>query len=432
MSAANLPPVFILAVGSYGDLFPYLRLAQAFLQRGHVVTFIASSYHRQLVEQAGLPFVGLGNDEDYLRILRNPDLWNARKGFALLASFYPALMQEIIATLTRLNCDPASWLLCHPLALPAAAILQEQGQVGKIASAFLAPSNLPSCYGRLQFEEWRVPDWLGPGWRKLLWRLIARHFIDKPAVGRINQVRLAHGLAPVQSYFSHMLSTPSAALCLFPAWFGRLQPDWPKNLIQADFPLFDGAACTPLSPELQQFLAAGSRPLIFTPGTGHQHAQKFFQLASELVQANSWRAIFLSKERAQIPVNLPANILWQAYVPLASLLPHAALLVHHGGIGTSAEAMRAGVPQLITPYAWDQFDNGGRMQEMGIARSIAAKRLKLTTLDAAIQHLLLAPEVRLACQRVAAEFQHSQSATSMCVQLSQALSASAGAVVQRK
>ncbi len=421
MQILNQTPVVVIAVGSYGDIFPYLRLAQELQASGHRLQFIASSYHRTLVEQAGISFVGLGNDEDYLRILRNPDLWNARKGFALLASFYPDLIAEILKAVVSLNPSPDTVVLSHPLALPAAAILQEQKQIGQICSAFLAPSNIPTCYGRLQFEALKIPDWLGPGWRKYLWRLVEKEFIDKVAVGKINQVRLAHGLAPITSYFRHMLNTPAAALCLFPAWFGELQPDWPKTLIQADFTLFDGSGVGEFSPELQEFLAAGEAPIIFTPGTGHRHAQRFFQIAAEVVQAEGLRAIFLTKESTQLPENLPASILSQAYVPLTQLLPHAALLVHHGGIGTSAEAMRAGIAQLVTPYAWDQFDNGGRMQEMGIARSIPAKQLKSAKLRRALRHLLHTAEVESACRVVAAKFSKTESVASMCQQLRLAL-----------
>mgnify|MGYP000352465674 CR=1 FL=1 len=136
MKNSLLPPVIVIAVGSYGDLFPYLRLAQAFQARGHAVQFVASSYHRALVEQAGLPFIGLGNDEDYLRILRNPDLWDARKGFALLASFYPDLMREILATLSP-HLQTSNWLISHPLALPAAAQQGAWGVVERAAAAVL-------------------------------------------------------------------------------------------------------------------------------------------------------------------------------------------------------------------------------------------------------------------------------------------------------
>jgi len=422
MHTATACPVIVIAVGSYGDIFPYLKLAQTFQARGHEVSFIASSYHRSLAEQAGLAFFGLGNDEDYLRILNNPDLWNPRKGFSLLASFYPELIAEILKTTQAVlkSCDTR--VLCHPLALPAAAILREQGLIGQIVTAFLAPSNIPSCYGRLQIEDFVLPDFVGARWRRYLWRLIEKRYIDKVALVKINQVRSKYQLAAIRTYFGHMLATPDAALCLFPAWFGKLQPDWPKTLLQADFPLFDGSAQTEFSPELQTFLKAGSRPLIFTPGTGHRHAQKFFELATQVVEQHGWRAIFLTKEKAQLPANLSANIIWQEYVPLRQLLPHAALLAHHGGIGTSAEAMRAAVPQLITPYAWDQFDNGGRMQELGIARSIPAKKLNLATMSAALRALLNSAQVQQSCLSVAANFADSESAASMCERLESALS----------
>ena len=91
------------------------------------------------------------------------------------------------------------------------------------------------------------------------------------------------------------------------------------------------------------------------------------------------RGVFLSKSAQQIPADLPAQILYREYAPMNTLLPRSAALVHHGGIGTTAEALAAGIPQLVVPYAYDQFDNGERLRRLGCGASLKA----LTELDAA-------------------------------------------------
>lgn len=124
----------------------------------------------------------------------------------------------------------------------------------------------------------------------------------------------------------------------------RAVPDWPQPLIEGDFQLFDASTQDGFAEELSGFLAAGERPLVFTAGTGNLHAADFFSCALGAVNGLGRRAIFLTRERAQVPALLPESVLWQPYVPLSALLPHAAALVHHGGIGTTAEALRSSTP----------------------------------------------------------------------------------------
>ncbi|WP_444843721.1 glycosyltransferase [Duganella caerulea] len=112
----------------------------------------------------------------------------------------------------------------------------------------------------------------------------------------------------------------------------------------------------------------------------------------------------MTKERAQIPANLPEAVLWQAYVPLSALLPHTAALVHHGGIGTTAEALRAGTPQLVVPFAWDQFDNGARIASLGVGQVIPARRIRPRKLARMLEHLCNSETVRARCSSLASRF----------------------------
>jgi rhamnosyltransferase subunit B len=102
-----------------------------------------------------------------------------------------------------------------------------------------------------------------------------------------------------------------------------------------------------------------------------------------------------------VPSALPANVLWLPYVPLRTLLPHAAALVHHGGIGTMAEALRAGVPQLVVPLAYDQFDNGARVERLQAGRALAGWRARPRRLALALAALLRSDAIRAGCADVA-------------------------------
>jgi rhamnosyltransferase subunit B len=166
---------------------------------------------------------------------------------------------------------------------------------------------------------------------------------------------------------------------------------------RAGFPLYDPAPGAALPDELKAFLATSERPLVFTPGTGNRQAAHYFRCAQEACLRLRRRAIFLTAHRDQLPAALPPTVLWQEYVPLRALLPHAEVLVHHGGIGTTAEALCAGVPQLVVPLAHDQFDNAARVEALGAGLRLPASRLTGLRLTRQLHALLTSTSVRAAC-----------------------------------
>jgi UDP:flavonoid glycosyltransferase YjiC (YdhE family) len=120
-----------------------------------------------------------------------------------------------------------------------------------------------------------------------------------------------------------------------------------------------------VSPELERFLAAGEKPIAFTPGSAMQFGQSFFRESAKACELLNRRGILLSRHREHIPVDLPPTVRHFDYAPFSRILPRCAALVHHGGIGTTSQALAAGVPQLIMPMAHDQFDNAHRVARLG-------------------------------------------------------------------
>lgn len=402
MPAAS-PHYLVITVGSTGDLHPFVSLASQLQALGRTVTVLTHSYHAARVAAAGLRCIALGNDEDYLALLRNPDIWHPQKSFAALLANYADGLREIGMAISQLGAPASSVVICHPFAVPAAAIAREQGLVAHVVAGILAPSNLKTCHDPLTIGPLSVPSWVPMSWRRAYWRFVERGWIDPVALGEVNTLRSEQGLAPVMSFMDHLAHAPDLSLALFPEWFAPTQPDWPQPLLRGDFPLFEIDAGQPLPDALAEFLAAGEPPLVFTAGTGNLHAARFFACALAATQRLGKRALLLSRERAQIPADLPASVLWQPYVPLAQLLPHAAALVHHGGIGTTAEALRAGIPQLITPFAWDQFDNGARIAALGCGLRLPASRLSPAQLARTLGRLLAQPAFR---QQATAQRRH--------------------------
>jgi rhamnosyltransferase subunit B len=283
---------------------------------------------------------------------------------------------------------------------------------------YLAPSTIRTCHDPLRIGDATVPRWVPMSWRRALWRFIEKGWIDPAGIGQVNAARNSMKLPPVRtSFLAHLENEPDLTVTLFPSWFGPTMPDWPEPLLAADFQLFDAEPPHSLSNELLAFLAAGDKPLVFTPGTGNVHASAFFSCALAAVTSLGERAIFLTRERGQVPADLPPTVLWQAYVPLSGLLPSAKALIHHGGVGTTAEALRAGIPQLIASFAWDQFDNGSRVAEMGMGLVMPTRKLTARTLTRAIRTIITSESMRSCGAHVAGRFNLPPDPTELCAEI---------------
>jgi rhamnosyltransferase subunit B len=392
-----------------------MAMALALRARGHRVTFLAPEQHAPFVQDSGLSLVGLPVDA---AVLLDPDLWHATRGFGVVWRATRPAMAQIVPFVDALPADEPCVLLVHPLALPEADLCRAARPGLKVAAAYLAPQNLPTVHDPLMLGPWRVPTWVPLGLRRWLLRRLAASFIDPVALDDVNAARKARGMPAVPSMLGHLFSVPDLSVTLFPEWFAPTQPDWPRPLYRAGFPLFDPKPDAPLSPELERFLSAGQgRPVAFTHGTGNTQARAWFEHASKAVQRLGLRAIFLTPHREQLPSDLPPAILWQDYVPLRRLLPHLALLAHHGGIGTTAEALRAGVPQLVAPLAHDQFDNAARLTALGVGAGLPAAKIDDARLARTLRQMLADDRLTGRCREISRRFASGQPLQGLCARL---------------
>jgi UDP:flavonoid glycosyltransferase YjiC (YdhE family) len=149
-----------------------------------------------------------------------------------------------------------------------------------------------------------------------------------------------------------------------------------------------------LPSELSRFIDAQGAPLVFTPGTGVVEVDHFFGAARECCERLGRAGVFLSPRLPAQSRGARGRFYQLDYLDLALLLPRAALLVHHGGIGTTARAFEAGVPQIISPQSFDQPDNGDRVSRLGVGHMIARPLLTGERLAGAAEGLLGSADVQ--------------------------------------
>jgi len=156
------------------------------------------------------------------------------------------------------------------------------------------------------------------------------------------------------------------------------------------FPFYDRGE---LAPELQRFLAEGPAPVVFTLGSSAVGAAGAFYLQSlAAVERLGCRAVFLTGSHPQgLPEVLPPVVIALSYAPHGAIFPRAAAIVHQGGIGTTAQAMRSGRPMVVVPFGHDQFDNAARVERLGAAEVLYRSRYDARRVADVLQQMLKRP-----------------------------------------
>jgi rhamnosyltransferase subunit B len=389
--------ILIIAIGSAGDVHPFLGLGRNFLGRGHRVTFAANPVFQPLVERCGLRFLPVGTTEEYHAAMGNPALWNPRTSLPTLWKVVAAALRPLYDTLAAEAGDDT--VMVASLWAFSARLVQEKLGV-PLVTAQVSPSTILSSKLPPVHKRFTIPDSLPDGFKSALLWLIERGALDRICGPELNAMRRQLGLPPVTRIMGRWMHSPQGVLGLFPDWFAPPQSDWPAQIALTGFPLYDEADIHNVDPALEDFLGVGPAPVVFTPGSTMLEGQSFFFNALQALRKLGRRGIFLTKDAAQVPP-LPPEVLLRPYVPMSRLLPRTAGLVHHGGIGTTALAFAAGVPQVATPFAHDQFDNATRLERLGCGVRLDAPAAA-QPLTAALEKMLDDPAVGARCKELQA------------------------------
>jgi len=182
-------------------------------------------------------------------------------------------------------------------------------------------------------------------------------------------------------------------LALFSSVIAPRQPDWPPQTRVTGFPFYDrrdrAGDDAALDPELVKFLDAGAPPVVFTLGSSAVYvAGDFYRESIKAARAAGVRALLLVGEKQYRPTALPEGVAAFDYAPYGKLLPHARAVVHQGGIGTTAQGLRAGIPALVVPFSHDQFDNGSRVVRTGTGRMLPRSKYNASSAARELRALL--------------------------------------------
>ncbi|MFB9242863.1 glycosyltransferase [Massilia antarctica] len=390
--------ILIAVVGSLGDVLPFVAMGVELKRRGHEVRVYANPTFSGVIEAAGLAAVGVGSAARHQAFLDSPEATDPKKAMALVAAgvmsnvplFYDAMYADIIpgeTTVIGSTMAFASRLLREKCGLPGAVVHLSPSV---IRSEFMAPRFSP--LGHME----KLPRCV----KRFVWRTLDRKFLDPLYGVPFNRLRAGLGLAPVDRIMHQWLHEGELCIGLYPRWFAAPQPDAPANFHPTAFPLFDGGER--VGDKLAAFFDDGAAPVAFTSGTANATSHSFYAASAEACRLSGKRGILITPHKAQVPATLPQGVVQVDSVSFQALLPRVAAFVHHGGIGSTSQALAAGVPQLIQPMAFDQFDNASRAVRLGVARSIAPKRYTASAVADQLNRLTSDQALAARCKAVAA------------------------------
>jgi len=379
--------VVIATIGSLGDLHPCVALALELQRRGHRVTVVSTEFYRARVEELGIGFQAIRpnwdpTDPEMIRqcedLKRGPEVLFRRWILPELRGTYDDLLSA---------AADADLMIAGELVFAAPLVAEKLRQ--RWVSAILSPCSFLSAHdpsvlvnvpGLIQL---RKAGW--PVYRAALnvCRMATRHWWNP-----VRRLRRELGLRVDCDPLFRDKFSPDLVLALFSRLLAQPQPDWPAQTVQPGFVYYDrqkeGADSFP---ELSAFLAKGDSPIVFTLGSTAVHNPgDFYEVSVGAASLLGRRAVLLGVNAAAT-ANLP-GILALPYAPYSQIFPHAAVIVHQGGSGTTGQALRAGRPALIVPYGWDQPDNGARMQRLGTGLCLARSAYSAGTAASALQRLL--------------------------------------------
>jgi len=382
----------IIALGSRGDVQPYIALGRGLREAGHAVRLVTHQNFEELVTSHGLEFwPARGNVQDVAESEEMKQL--LEKGNFIAITRHTAQQAEGAAVHWAEDglaaCQGVDLIIAGIGGLFIGVALAEKLGI-PILQAYLVPfsstkdfpgpllpqnlTHLGGAFNRLSYRLIRQLMWMGFRSADSLSRRKVLGLPPAPFAGPYDSAR-AKGLPVLYGFSPSVIPAPS---------------DWPKDAHVTGFWFLDSAENWAPPSDLVNFIQAGPPPLYI--GFGSMSNRKPEETADLVLQALSntgQRAILLSGWGGLHKANLPDSVFMIDSVPHAWLFPRVAAVVHHGGAGTTAAGLRAGVPSVVIPFFADQPFWGHTVSKLGVGPApIPRKKLIVERLTNAIQETI--------------------------------------------
>lgn len=407
-------------IGTLGDINPLIAIALELKRRGHSPVMALPGVYESRIKPLGLEFHPVRPDIDPNNSLLIEMIYDVNHGTetGLREFLFPALRQtydDLLDAATK--PERADLLLLGELNYAGPIVAEVTGIPW--ASYVLAPLSFFSAFDPPvlpPYPRLAKADKAVPGFGRVIKR-VAR-FVSRKWPAPIYELRRELGLPKGANPLFDAKHSPNLVLALFSSVLGVEQKDWPEHTLITGFCFYDADAGNAALPQsLEAFLAKGEAPVVFTLGSAAVLAAgNFYEQSARVAMRMGVRAVLLigSDARNRPNVELPDSICLAEYAPYSALFPRASVVVHQGGVGTTAQCLRAGKPMLIMPYSHDQPDNARRMRRLGVAKEIKKDNYTPAKVVKKLQAIWDDPSISLRAQEVAAQLKEEDGVKSAC------------------
>jgi UDP:flavonoid glycosyltransferase YjiC (YdhE family) len=375
--------VVLVTQGTFGDVHPFIALALRLKTEGYRPVVAVSERYGRKVEAEGLEFHPIRpHASDHERDLGVDDkqiterlMGKGVRGLefivrSLSLPYLSRTFQDVMAA-----TEHAALVVTSSFAF-AATIAAEHRRLPWV-NVVLQPMGFMSVYdppSLLRFSGLRaISEPLARGLTRAVLHALDRR--TAPWAGPIHQLRAELGLPPAHG--NPLLQgrySPYATLGLYSKVLGQIQRDFPPRAAVTGFAFYDSreGGATAIDAGLHEFLEAGPPPIVFALGSQAVFAPgTFYEEGLTAISHLGHRAVLVGAFAGEsLPVKRSSDVLATPYAPYSQVFPRCAAIVHHGGIGTTGQALRAGRPQLLVPFWGDQPDNAARVARLGVGRAI--------------------------------------------------------------
>lgn len=382
--------ILLVTFGSRGDLHPFVAVGQALLREGCRPVVASSAEHRDTVLSAGLEFAEISPEATEVLSRLGLDMSALARNMAANDRFlfekivFPHLKQAFNSL--DPYCEECDAIIAHPIAFSAQVAAQRRGV--PLVLLTLSPILLYSAHDP---PKGPGSPFIGePGglfalaYNRLALRVAAE--LAWAWAKPLRRFRRDHGLPPRGGFgFFAPMDAGVETIALFSPLLTRARATDGERLLVAGHSFFDdaGAEDSEERAQLERFLEVGPPPIVFTLGSFFvQDGLAHYQASVAAARALGERSVLLTRQDdvAALRQESEPEVFVGAYLRHSHLFPSAKIVVHHGGVGTAGQALRAGRPQLVTPYLGEQHDNALRLQRLGVARVLPGKGVTAATL----------------------------------------------------
>ena len=412
--------VVLSNIGTFGDINPLIALSLELKRRGHTPVIAVPSLYEKKIRPLGIEYHPVRPDIDPKDTLQVEMIYDVRKGTerGLREFLFPSLRQTYDDLLHAATVpERADLLLLGELNYAGPIVAEVTGIPW--ASYVLAPLSFFSAYDPPvlpMYPRLARADKTIPGMGRAIKRLA--RFVSRKWPEPIYDLRRSLGLKRGANPLFDAKHSPNLVLALFSRVLGTEQKDWPTHTTITGFCFYDAdAGNAELPAHVDAFLQSGPKPVVFTLGSAAVLAAgDFYEISARAAMKLGIRAILLigSDARNRPTRNLPETICVAEYAPYSALLPRVAMVVHQGGVGTTAQCLRAGKPMLIMPYSHDQPDNARRMRRLKVARVIQRVNYKPAKVAAKLGKMLADVAFVQRAEQVAAQIAHEDGVRTAC------------------